>query len=170
MLVSLQPSRGRPRGRYSCSTWHSVETLQWVWAAQNIPPCNLPLHHHPSTTREKGEWRKIMTNWKKKSTCVIFSSCGNNVSIFSLVGFLSLAGRVCLAQAVSRQPGPRLCWAAESRSGKLLAASCITSCPFQWQNLLPLFNRGWQLNLLHRILSMKFTTDEDSLANSYFLK
>lgn len=43
-----------------------------------------------------------------------------------------LAGRVCVAQTVCRQPRPRLCWAAESRPGKLLAARCITPCPLQW--------------------------------------
>lgn len=44
-------------GGHPCRARHLVETLQWVWAAQNIPPGHLPLHHRPSTTGEKGKER-----------------------------------------------------------------------------------------------------------------
>lgn len=50
--------------------------------------------------------------------------------LFSSV--VPFVGGVCVAQAVSRQPRPRLCWASESWPGKLPVAGCISFCPFQW--------------------------------------
>lgn len=44
-------------GGHPCRARHLVETLQWVWTAQNIPPGHLPLHHRPSPTGEKGKER-----------------------------------------------------------------------------------------------------------------
>lgn len=40
-----------------------------------------------------------------------------------------ILGRVCVAQTVSRQPGPRLCGAKEGWTGKLPFTGGITSCP-----------------------------------------
>lgn len=51
----FQASWECPGGGHPCHTRHLVETLQWVWTAQNIPPGHLPLHHRPSTTGEKGK-------------------------------------------------------------------------------------------------------------------
>lgn len=44
------PGRG-----YTSHSRHFVETLQRVWTAENIPHGHLPVHHRPSTTREKGK-------------------------------------------------------------------------------------------------------------------
>lgn len=51
----FQASWNCPGGGYPRHPRHSVETLQRVWAAENLPPGHLPVHHRPSTTREKGK-------------------------------------------------------------------------------------------------------------------
>lgn len=126
-------------GGHPCRARHLVETLQWVWAAQNIPPGHLPLHHRPSTTGEKGKERTygrgnhsgisiagVLVGWHDWNpfATICFCRC--------IIVVAPLAGRVCVAQTVCRQPRPRLCWAAESRPGKLLTARCVTPCPLQW--------------------------------------
>lgn len=54
----------------------------------------------------------------------------------------TLAGRVCVAQAVRRQPRPRFCRATEGRPGELPAAHRVAPGPLQRQDFLPLFDRG----------------------------
>lgn len=66
-----QASWNCPRWGYTCHTWHFVETLQWVWTAENIPPGHLPIHHRPPTTREKGKGHTYK-RWKYKAhTCYL---------------------------------------------------------------------------------------------------
>lgn len=52
------------------------------------------------------------------------------------------SGRVCVAQAVCRQHGPRLCGAPQSRPGELSATCGISSSPVKWQDPLPLPHWG----------------------------
>lgn len=54
VFACWQASWKCPRRDYACRTRHFVETLQRVWTAQNVPSGHVPLHHHPSTTRETG--------------------------------------------------------------------------------------------------------------------
>lgn len=136
MLIILyfhsQASWNCPRGGYACYSRHFVETLQWVWTAKNIPPGHLPLHHHPSTAREKGKERT--GGRAKHSTFHLQRFLLVGIIIFCcwLIIIIPLAGRVCVAQTVCRQPRPRLCWTAESWPGKFLTARCITPCSLQW--------------------------------------
>lgn len=57
-----QASWNCPRRGNTCRSGHFVETLQWVWTAENVPPGHLPVHHRPSTTREKGK-RHTYRRW-----------------------------------------------------------------------------------------------------------
>lgn len=137
--LNSQASWNCPGGGHPCHSRHPVETLQWVWAAENVPPGHLPVHHRPSTTREKGKGLAY-ERWKHQAHVFHLRFTGRSgwsrsepiVFCCWITVVAPPTGRVCVAQDVCRQPRPRFCGTAESRPGKLPTACRIASHPLQW--------------------------------------